>query len=157
MPVARDLRRLPPDDFEAVNPWRALPKDQAPIAKRRSAGSAGAGLDKAQVDAPISREPRMRDDVAQAALARVLDRRNARDLLLPASGAVEQPELPALLRHQRSTGQRQTAPGQERQRPRAIERCDLGHSERSPTPFLRCRFTRSGATGGEGGNGGERH
>ena len=72
MTVARDLRRLPPDDLEALDarlrPGRGSgARSRAPRRWCRSAR-----LGEAQVDALVAGEAGMRDDIAEAALARDL-------------------------------------------------------------------------------------
>ena len=53
------------------------------------------------IDAPITGEARVRDDIAQPALPRDLDCRDPANRLFVAAGDIDQPQLPTLFSDQR--------------------------------------------------------
>src|SRR5688572_21521690 len=79
MPIvaaAVDLRRLPPDDVEAVERSASVPDDELRARDCGSGRATLAALRIAQIDEAVAREAGVQHDVAESALPAVLDDRH---------------------------------------------------------------------------------
>src|SRR5690606_17636739 len=147
VPVARDLRLLPPDHLEILERAAALGVEhEARAGDRGAARAALAGFRVAQVCEPVLVEVRMQHDVAEPALPAVRDLRHALDIERRARFRREELEGAALLADE------QAAVRQEFHRPRLGELRDLLRLERA---VLREHPVVTGAAGGDQHRAGE--
>src|SRR5436190_18203721 len=91
MVPTRNFGLLAPDNPELFDPRLALPKDQAAIANRRTAGATRSGLGEAQIHTPVAGETGMRDDLGETALSFDMYLGHAGDLLLLSGPNIDQP------------------------------------------------------------------
>ena len=141
------LRHLPPDHCEAVEPRSAALRDQPAAPDRCAARAALAGLDEAEVDEAVLGELGVKHDVAEPALAAIIDRRNAGDVDRGGALQGQQFQPPRFLGDKRLP-----TPRQEGHRPGLGE---LRHRVGAERPILRLgRRARAAGGGGEDEQGG---
>ena len=118
------LRHLAPDHLEVLEPAAAVRVQcQRPARHRTAARVAVAGFGVADVHGMVVGELRVQRDVAEAALAAVIDFRHPADVADLATGDVDEFQRALFL------GDQQAAVGQEGHRPRLVERSDFGGDE----------------------------
>ena len=124
-----DERKIVPSGAKAIR-WPKWPLPVTFGVCRHITLKPSTRLGIAQIDALVAGEVRVGDDVAEPALPRDPDLRNAGNLLLPAGRRVDQPQPAFLLGDERGGGQRQAAAGKKRHRPGSREIRHLGDRER---------------------------